>query len=280
MSELWDLVDINGRKTGILHERERVDFIPEGMFHIVVDIWTKRGKEILLTQRHPSKPYPLKWENTGGSVIAGEETLDGAVRELKEETGLSAQRDRLIYLGREINYKRKGMYESYLFIMEDEQELHLQAEEVVAAKFVRLNEMDKYKDEIVDGVWHRFCRYRNRIERITGYNDVYHLVPKDKCDVSSIAELSALTDSEIEPIIYDLLEWIQDYNWLVAQELMPVLREHEAVVFPHIKGILDGDDFWWKYWIVNCLVPYFSNEHSETLKAEIESVKNDREWEL
>lgn len=31
MSELWDLVDINGRKTGVLHERERVDFIPEGL---------------------------------------------------------------------------------------------------------------------------------------------------------------------------------------------------------------------------------------------------------
>lgn len=60
MSEMWDIVDINGSKTGVLHDRGKTDYIPEGMFHIVVDIWTNRDYEILLTQRYPSKPYPLK----------------------------------------------------------------------------------------------------------------------------------------------------------------------------------------------------------------------------
>jgi len=57
---MWDIVDINGSKTGVLHDRGKTDYIPEGMFHIVVDIWTNRDYEILLTQRYPSKPYPLK----------------------------------------------------------------------------------------------------------------------------------------------------------------------------------------------------------------------------
>ena len=38
MTEIWELVDANKRKTGILHERIRSDLIPKGFFHIVVEI--------------------------------------------------------------------------------------------------------------------------------------------------------------------------------------------------------------------------------------------------
>lgn len=100
MPELWDLYDINLRKTG--QQQKRGEAIAEGLFHIVVEIWTvnEEGK-LLLTKRSPNKyPFPDMWECTGGSLIAGEEPLDGARRELFEETGIAADKNELIFLGR------------------------------------------------------------------------------------------------------------------------------------------------------------------------------------
>ena len=98
MSEIWELVDGQKCKTGILHERIYSDLIPKGLFHIVVEIWTKTPDgRILLTQRSPEKPMPLLWECTMGSVLVGEESRDGAVRELAEETGIIAKQEDLIF---------------------------------------------------------------------------------------------------------------------------------------------------------------------------------------
>ncbi len=41
--------------------------------------------------------------------------------------------------------------------------LKLQAEEVVDAMWVSADEMEKYKDIIVDGVWKRYCQFKEKI---------------------------------------------------------------------------------------------------------------------
>ncbi len=161
MSEIWELIDVNKKKTGILFKRENAEQIPKGLYHLVVDVWTKNGNgEILLTQRHPSKNYGLLWECTGGSVVAGEESIEGAIRELREETGLTATPDQLIYLGD--TRKSNWIVETYLYItQETAPKLCLQAEEVVDAKFVSLSEMEQLKEKIVDSVWERFVQFRS-----------------------------------------------------------------------------------------------------------------------
>ncbi len=105
--------------------------------------------------------------------------------------------------------------------------------------------------------------------------NVKDLVPKNKYDVSNINKLFSLSDEEMKPIVYDLLEWIQDYNWPVAQELVPLLKEREDIVFPYISDILRGDDFMWKYWIMDLLIPDFSFEHKNVLKDDILALIND-----
>lgn len=65
--------------------------VPAGAHHVVADIWTiTPDGQFLLTQRAPGKKYAGMWECTGGSVLAGESSEDGARRELYEETGLCA----------------------------------------------------------------------------------------------------------------------------------------------------------------------------------------------
>ena len=60
-----------------------------GTYHLVVHVWVRNSQgQFLLTQRAPNKGYPLLWEATGGSAIAGDDSLTAALREMREETGL------------------------------------------------------------------------------------------------------------------------------------------------------------------------------------------------
>lgn len=87
--ELWDVYDENRNLTGKLHRRG--DFMEDGEYHLSVHAWLLNSKgEFLLTKRAPNKGYPNMWESTGGSAIAGDDSLSAAVREVKEETGLTA----------------------------------------------------------------------------------------------------------------------------------------------------------------------------------------------
>ncbi len=162
MSEIWELVDERKQKTGILHERIRSDQIPHGLYHIVVEIWTKTpdGK-ILLTQRSPEKPMGLLWECTMGSILAGEESRDGAVRELAEETGISAKKEDLIFLGD--CFYDNWIVDSYLYLPKEVPALSLQPEEVCDARFVPLAEVENYEGLLTSKVWEHFCKYRYKI---------------------------------------------------------------------------------------------------------------------
>jgi 8-oxo-dGTP pyrophosphatase MutT (NUDIX family) len=57
----------------------------------IVDVWIYRdgtsGPEVLLMRRVPGRVMPGLWQGVSGSVEAGERIVDGALRELREETG-------------------------------------------------------------------------------------------------------------------------------------------------------------------------------------------------
>lgn len=163
MSEKWDLVDINKNKTGITHKRNSKLPIPKDMYHLAVEIWiTKPNGEILLTQRHPNKNYGLMWEATGGAVLAGESSIQGAVREIYEETGIKVNENELIYIGDIVG--DTYIMDEYVHILESKDiELNLQPEEVVDAMWVSKEELENKKDLIVESVWQRYCKYKDKI---------------------------------------------------------------------------------------------------------------------
>lgn len=86
--ELWDLYDEHRNKLGRTHVRGEA--LPEDGYHLVVHVWITDGKgRYLISQRAETRPTcPLMWECVGGSVLAGEDSLTGALREAKEEVGV------------------------------------------------------------------------------------------------------------------------------------------------------------------------------------------------
>ncbi len=87
--EIWDIYDSNRKLKGRTHRRG--DPLPKGDYHLVVHVWLQNSKgEFLITKRAPTKGFPNMWECTGGSAVAGDDSLTAAIREVKEETGLDA----------------------------------------------------------------------------------------------------------------------------------------------------------------------------------------------
>ncbi len=101
--ELWDVYDENRQLTGRLHRRG--DLLKGDDYHLVVHAWVQRSDgRFLLTKRAPNKGYPNMWECTGGSALAGDDSLTAALRELQEETGLAIPAEN----GRIVHSYRKG----------------------------------------------------------------------------------------------------------------------------------------------------------------------------
>ena len=93
--ELWDAYNSNFEKIeGMSLVREEQDKIPAGVYHLVCEVLVKHvDGTYLLMKRDPTKPlFPNMWEATaGGSALQGESAVEGALRELREETGVIAE---------------------------------------------------------------------------------------------------------------------------------------------------------------------------------------------
>ena len=87
-AEIWDLYNENRELLGKDHVRG--EQLPIDGYHLVVHVWIRNSKgEYLISQRSANRPtYPLMWECVGGSVVKGEDSLQGAIREAKEEVGV------------------------------------------------------------------------------------------------------------------------------------------------------------------------------------------------
>ena len=128
MAELWDVYDVDRNKTGRCHERGRP--LGKGEYHLVIHVWVRDHKgRFLITKRTADKiPFPNCWECTGGSALAGEDSLTAALRETKEETGIDHHASEKECI---LSYTRGDWHgDVWLFTRDiDLTDVHLQTEE-------------------------------------------------------------------------------------------------------------------------------------------------------
>ncbi len=102
--ELFDIRTPDGEKTGVVQERGVAH--QEGSLHGTAHIWVVRdndqsGYDVLLQKRSPKKDsYPGCYDiSAAGHMGTGDEYLEAAVRELKEELGICAEASELEFAG-------------------------------------------------------------------------------------------------------------------------------------------------------------------------------------
>lgn len=161
MSEVWDLVDKDGRKINVKWLRENHDSIPEGTYHPAVEVWVKIGDKLLLERRHPDKTEGLKYDCPGGAVASGEEFTTAALRELYEEVGISAEENNLTLLGTHIHGCCYAI--SYILKLPELPPLTLQPSEVVGYRLIEASELENIADEVTVGTLRRYLVYKDRI---------------------------------------------------------------------------------------------------------------------
>ena len=98
------------------------------------------------------------------------------------------------------------------------------------------------------------------------------LVPKHKSDFSTIAALKTISVTEVKPILERLLEWIQDCNWPVAQQLLTVLPRFHTELIPHVKNVLKSNDDEWIYFVITELLYKFPKASQKALLVDIKSL--------
>ena len=148
--ELWDAYDENFRKIeGV--SLVRGEPVPEGMFHIVMEILVRhKDGTYLLMQRNPRKHFGGIWEaSAGGSALQGETPMGGALRELREETGILAENLTELEMRR---IPRMRTFYGYYFCETDceKDSVVLQEGETVAYRWVTAEELLKMtREELV-----------------------------------------------------------------------------------------------------------------------------------
>ena len=153
--ELIDVLDENGNDIDIILSREEVH--KKGLWHRTAHIWVVNSKGNILLQKRSSmkKTSPNMWTTSAsGHLSAGDSSIDGALRELKEEIGIDAKPEELKYLfsvSEEVvkneDYTDRELVDVYILyknpIIEN---LKLQYEEVSEVKWFSLSEFENMVD--------------------------------------------------------------------------------------------------------------------------------------
>ncbi len=113
MSELIDVLDENGNRTGEILTREEIH--KKGLFHkiVVIAIIDVKGN-ILMQQRSKKRlTNPEKWDVTAaGHVSSGQTSTEAVIRETLEEVGIKVNEKELEYI---LTYKNKKIVdENYI----------------------------------------------------------------------------------------------------------------------------------------------------------------------
>lgn len=173
-----DVLDEMGNKTGEVKSREEVH--QKGLWHKTVHMYViNNKKEILMQKRSPEKETnPNKWTTSAsGHLSAGDESREGALRELREEIGVEISDKELEYL---CTVKEKNGYKNIVnheivdvYIVRKDlniEDLKLQKEEVSAVRWLTL---DEFKSETED------CEKNNLVPHIEIFQKVIEYLDKE-----------------------------------------------------------------------------------------------------
>lgn len=164
--ELMDIYDENKNLTGRTIYRKDINILKEDEYVITSHcfIINSYGK-ILLTQRSLNTNRGGKWEDTHGGVRAKETSIEGIIRELKEEIGINVKQSELKLVK---TIKNKNVFKDVYILKRDIpiENFVLDKNEVMDCKYVTI---DEFKEMIEKGE----CTFTNFEQTIFCDNNIY-----------------------------------------------------------------------------------------------------------
>ena len=152
--EFFDILDENGNKTGKTKLRSEVH--RDGDWHKAVHIWIINNKGDILLQRRcatkDSNPNMLDI-SCAGHLSAGDDSLDGAIRELKEELNLDVKPEELQFIK---TLKRSSKYTS-TFLNNEFDDLY------ILKTNKTIDEMSFQKEEISEIFYVSYEEFKNMV---------------------------------------------------------------------------------------------------------------------
>lgn len=155
--EYIDIFDVNNNPTGEIKEKDKAH--EEGNFHRTAHVWIINDKKELLLQKRSAskKTHPNCWDISGaGHIRAGEDVIEGALRELKEELGVETKEENLKFITMVKSTKNpKNMEFQYVYLLKcnnKTDEYTFEDEEVSEVKYVYYEELENMVKNKVEGL--------------------------------------------------------------------------------------------------------------------------------
>ena len=169
--ELFDEYDESGKRTGVVKERGVVHL--DGTLHATSHIWVVRpnqesGYDLLLQKRSDCKDsnpgcYDI---SSAGHVEAGHEYLESALRELREELGITASADEL----EEVGIRRCGFEDVFYGKIFRDNEISMI---YLYRKPVDIRKLTLQESEVSEVRWMDFARCYQAVREKTIKNCIY-----------------------------------------------------------------------------------------------------------
>lgn len=155
--EYIDIYDENNNP--LKNSKEKTQAHEEGDFHRTAHIWIiNDNKELLLQKRSANKKsHPNCWDISGaGHIRAGENVLDGAIRELREELGVIAKKNDLQFIATIKSTKNpKNKEFQYVYLLKCNNKIEdyvFEDNEVSEVKYVFYEKLEKMVEKRIEGL--------------------------------------------------------------------------------------------------------------------------------
>ncbi len=138
-----EIIDLyNGKREKLNKTCLRTEEPEDGEYKLSVHIWFLNSNgELLIQKRNENlKRNPGKWAFTGGAVDSKETSMDGAIREAKEELGIDINTNKIELL---LSFKRERGFVDVWLVKDDFDisDLTLQKSEVSEIKWISIKEL-------------------------------------------------------------------------------------------------------------------------------------------
>ncbi|MGM9878929.1 MAG: NUDIX domain-containing protein [Bacilli bacterium] len=164
--ETIDLYDKNKNKLNKTFIRKK-DTLLENEYYLLEQAWIVNDEgKILLTQRGLNKSHGEMWEATAGHVKAGETDMEGILREIKEEIGITLKNSDLNFIKSLII--KQGILDIWLVRKNiNLSNIKLRESETIDVKYVSFEEFKKMYNnkEIVQNLDYFFDIYKQYINK-------------------------------------------------------------------------------------------------------------------